>query len=246
MAEVADDIPPQEPRPASGPPPRAVTETLALERRLARLRFDLHDGPQQEVHLLAQDLRLFREQLAPMIERHPDRDRALGRLDDLEAQLLGLDADLRRLTTSARSPLAGASLREALVEVAAAFTARTGIVPRTEIEGETESLTDSQQIALLSLVRESLTNVHQHSAAEHVSIALRAGEEAITVEVRDDGTGFDPALAGPRAADDGHLGLVGMHERMAMLGGRTRVRSVPGGPTVVSASLPRWSSESEE
>ena len=236
--------PPGDSRPAAVDEPHGVTETL--ERRLARLRYDLHDGPQQEVHLLAQDLRLFRKQLGPMIERHPDRDRALGRLDDLEAQLLALDEDLRRLTTSARSPLAGAALREALVEIAAAFTTRTGIVPRIEIAGETDSLTDSQQIALLSLVRESLTNVHQHSDAGHVSIALHAGEEAITVEVHDDGSGFDPALAGRRAADSGHLGLVGMHERMRMLGGRTQVRSVPGGPTVVAASLPRWSSDPAE
>ena len=45
----------------------------AVERRLARLRFDLHDGPQQDVHLLAQDLRLFREQLRPMIDGDPNR-----------------------------------------------------------------------------------------------------------------------------------------------------------------------------
>jgi signal transduction histidine kinase len=220
--------------------PEGVSETHALERRLARLRFDLHDGPQQEIHLLAQDLQLFREQLAPMLATHPDRARALGRLDDLEAQLIALDADLRRLTSSSHSPLAGASLTDALMSVAAGFTQRTGIAPRTEITGETESLTDSQQIALLSLVHQALANVRQHSDAEHVTIALSAGENAITVEVCDDGGGFEPDVAGPRAAQAGHLGLVGMHERMRMLGGHTEIRSAPGGPTVVSATLPRW------
>jgi two-component system sensor histidine kinase UhpB len=229
-------------RTVTDPPtiPDDGSERLALERRLARLRFDLHDGPQQEIHLLAQDLRLFREQLAPMLATHPDRARALGRLDDLEAQLIALDADLRRLTSSSRSPLTGPSLTDGLLRVAAGFTQRTGIVPDTEITGETESLTDSQQIALLSLVHQALANVRQHSDAEHVTITLTADEDAIVVRVLDDGGGFAPDVAGPRAAQAGHLGLVGMRERMRMLGGHTEIRSAPGGPTVVAATLPRW------
>ena len=222
----------------------ADADAVAAERRASRLRYDLHDGPLQDVHLLAQDLRLFRDQLGPMITGHPDRDRALGRLDDLEAQLIGLDADLRRLATSAGSPLLGAgeaqSLTQSLLSVAEAFTARTGIVPRTELGGDIESLTESQQIALLSLVRESLTNIRQHSDAAHVAITLAAGDDQITAEIRDDGGGFEVAEAGGRAAASGHLGLVGMRERMRMLGGDTTITSAPGGPTVVTATLPRW------
>ena len=221
------------------PPP--TPREAALARRLDRLRYDLHDGPQQDIHLLAEDLRLFGEQLAAMIDGHPDRDRALGRLDDLEAQLIALDEDLRRLVTAVGSPRpAPGSLAEALADIGVAFTARTEIVPRTELRGDTDSLTDSQRIALLSLIREALANVRRHSDAEHVAITIAAGEQTITVEVRDDGRGFRPEVDGPRAARAGRLGLVGMHERMRMLGGRTRVSSAPGGPTVVAASLPRW------
>jgi signal transduction histidine kinase len=216
---------------------------IALQRRLNRLRFDLHDGPQQEVHLLAQDLRLFRDQLAPMIEGHADRDRALGRLDDLEAQLVALDADLRQLSTAARSPLVEGSLAEELGQLADAFHRRTGITPRTEISGTIDALTDSQQIAVLSIVRESLSNVRRHSEADKVEIAIAAGSDSIVVEVRDDGSGFAPEVDGPAAARGGHLGLVGMRERTEMLGGHTEIRSAPGGPTVISASLPRWPAE---
>jgi signal transduction histidine kinase len=217
--------------------------TTTLQRRLNRLRFDLHDGPQQEVHLLAQDLRLFREQLGAMIEHHPDRNRALGRLDDLEAQLVALDADLRRLSTAARSPLAEDSLSDALAQLVDAFHQRTGIAPRTEVSGSLDALTDSQQIAVLSIVRESLSNVRRHSGADAVEISIDAGEESIVVEVRDDGDGFAPEIAAPAAARSGHLGLVGMRERTEMLGGRTDIRSAPGGPTVICASLPRWPAE---
>jgi signal transduction histidine kinase len=230
-------------RPAHGVERRS--EAAAAERQLARLRFDLHDGPQQEIHLLAQDLALFREQLEPMLASHPDRDRAVGRLDDLEAQLVALDDDLRRLATSVRSPLLTGSLDHALLQVAEAYTARTGIVPRTELTGDVDSLTDSQQIALLSLVREALANARQHAAPENVAITIRADEDTIAVEVRDDGSGFDPARTGPRAAQGGHLGLVGMRERMRMLGGRTEITSTPGSGTVVSAQLPRWPVDAE-
>jgi signal transduction histidine kinase len=214
--------------------------TTALERRLNRLRFDLHDGPQQEVHLLAQDLRLFREQLRPMIDGHPDRERALGRLDDLEAQLAALDDDLRRLSTTARSPLAEDSLAEALAQLASAFHRRTGIAPVTAVSGDIDGLTDSQRIAVLSIVREALSNVRRHSEAGTVEIRIVTDAGSIAVEVRDDGRGFAPEIDGSAAVSRGRLGLVGMRERTEMLGGRTEIRSAPGGPTVISASLPRW------
>ena len=223
------------------PGPETDLSAAALERRLALLRFDLHDGPQQDVHLLAEDLRRFRDQLAPMLDAHPDCARALGRLDDLEAQLVALDDQLRRLATSVRSPLlVPGRLPLALTPLTETFTARTAIVPRTELRGEIDSLTDSQQIAILSVLREALSNIRRHSDAEQVEITIAAGADGVTVEVRDDGRGFDPGAARERAASEGRLGLVGIHRRAAMLGGRAEIVSRPGGPTVVSATLPRW------
>jgi len=216
----------------------------AVERRLARLRFDLHDGPQQDVHLLAQDLRLFRGQLGPMIAGHADEQRALGRLDDLEAQLMALDDDLRQLATTVRSPfLAPDSLSEGLRQLTETFARRTGVIPRTNLRGSLGSLTDSQQIALLSLIREALSNIRKHSDADRVQIDIEAGIEGVRVEVTDDGGGFDPQSTRVRSARAGRLGLVGMHERVRMLGGSTRIDSRPGGPTVITASLPPWSAD---
>ncbi|MGA9858389.1 MAG: ATP-binding protein [Solirubrobacteraceae bacterium] len=213
----------------------------AVQRRLARLRFDLHDGPQQDVHLLAQDLRLFRDQLRPMIAGDADEARVLGRLDDLEAQLVALDGDLRRLSTSVQSPfLTANSLHDALGELAGAFAQRTGITPRTDFSGDLGALSDSQQIALLALVREALSNIRKHSNAESVTIAVRTEPDGIRVEISDDGSGFDPEATLVRAARAGRLGLVGMHERVRMLGGHTQIESRPGGPTLISAILPAW------
>lgn len=218
-----------------------TTRDSAADRRLARLRFDLHDGPQQEVYLLAEDLRLFREQLSPLLAGHPQADRVLGRLDDLEAQVAALDGGLRRLSTSMRSPLtASGSLAEDLGRVTESFTRRTGIVPAVHITGDTERLSDSQQTAVLALTREALSNIRKHAEARTVGIAVAAGPHGVSVEIRDDGRGYDPEAAEPAARAAGHLGLVGMRERVRMLGGRARIDSRPGGPTVVSATLPPW------
>jgi signal transduction histidine kinase len=218
----------------------------AVERRLARLRFDLHDGPQQDVHLLAQDLRLFRDQLRPMIVSDPNHDRVVGRLDDLEAQLVALDGDLRRLSTSVQSPfLSPNSLHEALTQLTDAFTARTGVVPQTTVNGALGDMTDSQQITLLSLIREALSNIRKHSDAGSVVIEITSAGHRLAVEVTDDGGGFDPEATLVSAARAGHLGLVGMHERVRMLGGSTQIDSKPGGPTVISATLPRWPTHAE-
>jgi signal transduction histidine kinase len=216
----------------------------ALERRLARLRFDLHDGPQQDVILLAQDVRLFRDQLRALLDGHPDQRRALGRLDDLEAQLLALDGDLRRLSTSVQSPfLAPDSLLASLQRVTDAFAKRTGILPETDFGADLTQLSDSQQIALLALVREALSNVRKHGDASTVRVSIVSDAEGIRAQVTDDGRGFDPETTGREAARAGHLGLVGMRERVRMLGGETRIESRPGGPTTVSALLPRWDSD---
>jgi signal transduction histidine kinase len=213
----------------------------AVERRLARVRFDLHDGPQQDVILLAQDVRMFRDQLRPLLDGHPDQGRALGRLDDLEAQLLALDGDLRRLSTSVQSPfLSPGSLLESLQRVADAFATRTGITPQTEFSADLTQLSESQQIALLALVQEALSNVRKHGEASAVRISIVPDRDGIRAQVTDDGRGFDPETTVDRAARAGHLGLVGMRERVRMLGGRTQIDSRPGGPTVVSAVLPHW------
>jgi signal transduction histidine kinase len=213
----------------------------SVERRLARLRFDLHDGPQQDVHLLAMDLNLFREQLVPRIADDPNRDRLVGRLDDLAAQLVALDGDLRRLATSVRSPfLQPGSLADALRQITDAFSTRTAIVPQTELRGDFNALTDSQQITLLALIREALSNVHKHSGATVVTIAIASDPQCLHARITDDGQGFEPETTLVRAAREGHLGLVGMHERVRMLGGETRIDSRPGGPTVISATLPSW------
>lgn len=213
----------------------------ALERRIARLRYDLHDGPQQDLHLLALDLRLFRDQLGSVIQDQPNGPRLMGRLDDLEAQLVALDSELRQISTSMQSPfLPAGTLPEALEEITSAFASRTDVQPEVELSGNLQALSDSQQITLLALIREALNNVQKHSHAGRVTIMISAHSRGVDAQIADDGCGFDPEETLVRAAREGHLGVVGIHERVRMLGGHARIESRPGGPTVISVSLPSW------
>jgi Signal transduction histidine kinase len=93
----------------------------------------------------------------------------------------------------------------------------------------------SQLVVIQSVVREALTNVAKHAAADRVQIRMEAGPVGILVEVEDDGCGFDPDAVRPDA-----LGLAGMRQRVELLGGELDVLSIVGGPTVVTARLERW------
>jgi signal transduction histidine kinase len=134
------------------------------------------------------------------------------------------------------------SLPDQLGQITKAFAARSGFEPQTRLEGDLTKLSESQQIALMALIREALSNVREHSRARTVTISISSRANGVKAEVTDDGVGFEPETTLVRAAREGHLGLVGMHERVRMLGGRTHIESRPGGPTVISVSLPSWPS----
>lgn len=208
------------------------------ERRLTRLGFDIHDGPLQDLSLLGEDVQLLRRQLSDALDEDI-RQIMLGRVDDLQAQLSAVDCDLRRISASLQSPFTGqGSLREAIANMAHAFSARSSIEPSVCLEGNLGELTDSQQIALLSILREALNNVREHSDASEVTISLKGGPLSIDLEVADNGSGFDVEQTLVRAARDGHFGLIGLHERARLLGGASRIESRPG--TKISVMLPRW------
>lgn len=227
-------------RQSDGPAPSRPQEAESRARRqLARLRFDLHDGPQQDLILLGEDLRLLHEQLQQVLEEGGPRQHILGHLDDLHARLAAVDADLRRISTLMVSPfLPDESFASAFTGLMDDFVMRTQVEPVATVEGDFEGLTDSQRITLLALIQEALHNIREHSGASRVDISVIATAGAVQAEVRDDGCGFELDSTYSRAVTEGHLGLVGMHERVQMLGGTTSIDSRPGGPTVISVRLP--------
>jgi PAS domain S-box-containing protein len=93
-------------------------------------------------------------------------------------------------------------------------------------------------IVCFRMAQEALTNVARHASAQHVWIELNGSERALELAIRDDGVGFDVAASREQAARHGRLGLLGMAERVRLLGGTLQVESEPGRGTRIGASFP--------
>ncbi len=89
---------------------------------------------------------------------------------------------------------------------------------------------------MLRIAHEALHNAVRHAAARHVTVRLNGGEDRLTVEVSDDGIGFDPADPELRSH---HLGLTSMEERARELGGTLKLSSTPGSGTTVTLEVAR-------
>jgi signal transduction histidine kinase len=222
----------------SGDRERALV--TASERRLMRLGFDLHDGPIQDVLALASEVRHLRDQANPLVsETH--REQVYGRFDDVLLRLVELDRQLREIAHSLESrSIVSRPLGEILNREVEAFAERTDIDVRLELRGDAESLTSAQRVAVFRAIQEALANVREHSGATRVEIELRARRSSVDVRIVDNGTGFEVSRALARAAQSGRLGLVGIGERVRMLGGTFDIESAPGGPTELAFALPRW------
>jgi hypothetical protein len=91
------------------------------------------------------------------------------------------------------------------------------------------------EVTLLRVAQEALANVAKHAGAAHAWVTLSYMEDVVTLDVRDDGAGFDRAEPNPAG---GGFGLIAMRQRVNRLAGQLEIESEPGAGTAVSASLP--------
>ena len=129
------------------------------------------------------------------------------------------------------APLEGRSLPQALKTLVDRWEAETGVATRFGAVNGSRPLPPRVEVALYRVCQEALTNVARHACASRVTVRLVATPEAVQLLVMDDGRGFDPS----RVADDRH-GIVGMRERVEMLGGSLEIESGEG--TRVEVTLP--------
>ena len=201
-----------------------LVATREEERR--RLRRDLHDGLQPALAGVTLGLEAVRNVVGPDNEA----EELLGRLT---AELQSASADLRRLVYDLRPPaldelgLVGA-LRQQAVRFAMSPTAPLlDVIVHEEVSG----LPAAVEVAAYRICQEALENARKHSGADHCDISLHLAEDALHLEVCDDGVGL------PDAVVTG-VGFVAMRERAAELGGVCTVEAGADGGTCVRAVLP--------
>ena len=138
----------------------------------------------------------------------------------------------RRIIEDLRpSSLANLGLTAAIEILTREFAERAGIEVQTSLEPV--PLPDTVQLTVYRMVQEALTNIGKYANARKVHITIHNHPTHVTVQVRDDGTGFDPGHVRPTSH-----GLAGMRHRVEAAGGRLSIASRPGHGTLVSATLP--------
>jgi two-component system sensor histidine kinase UhpB len=113
-----------------------------------------------------------------------------------------------------------------------------GVEVDLETGGLAERLPQETETALYRIVQEALTNVAKHAQANRVSIHLECGVSSVTAMIRDDGKGFDTeGIVGFRPSRQG-MGLLGIRERAASLGGSLSIEARPGKGTQLTIEIP--------
>jgi signal transduction histidine kinase len=190
-----------------------------------RLALELHDVVSQKLFSLV----LTAEAAATQIDRDPQAAKAqLERLKTLAGQAL---EELRSLILGLRPPdLERDGLEGALRKEVAMLALVHGVEIALETSGSIHDRDTEREVAILRIAHEALQNALRHARAGHVSVRLAERDDVLSVEVGDDGVGFDPAGAELRSR---HLGLTSMEERARELGARLEIRSAPGAGTTV-------------
>jgi len=201
----------------------------AREDEKARIARELHDELGQLLTALKMDLSWLRErmrdtEIAPKLEE-------MGRLvDQTVSSTRRISADLRPLM------LDDLGLADAANWLVDDFGKRYGIASRIEInaDGGLEHLSKNVSTTIYRAIQESLTNIARHSGARNAWVLLAVADGGLEVEVEDDGRGIAPEdLAKARS-----LGLKGMRERIAYIGGSFEVARAPRGGTRLRIRVP--------
>ena len=204
----------------------------ASEQERRRWARELHDETLQDLGAMKMGLETARTAGRPeLLDQSVEQA-----VDQLDLTIRGLQSLITELRPAALDELGLRPALEALVE---RTRATSGLdvelrIELVEIRGQGETRLDTEvSTTVYRLVQESLTNAVKHANPDRVSVEILETGPDLTVMVRDDGSGFEQEDRG-----DGGFGLIGMDERVSLVGGRLEIDSAPGRGTTVRASLP--------
>ncbi|HEX4745357.1 MAG TPA: GAF domain-containing protein [Gaiellaceae bacterium] len=196
---------------------RRVVEAQELER--ARLARELHDETGQALASILLGLRSLEQSL--------DSEPALARVAAVRELVVSTLHDVRRLAVELRpAALDDFGLAAAIERLVDTYRQDGSAAVDLEIQMGEDRFPADVETTLYRIVQEALTNVTKHAQATRVSVLLTRTPRAAVLVVEDDGTGFEQ-----RHATNG-LGLTGMRERVALVGGRLRFETGSGGTTI--------------
>ena len=201
----------------------------AQEGERVRISRELHDDTGQALTLL-----LIRLQL---VENHSAEPAVKSEIAELRG-LVGETLDgVRRLAVHlGPGVLEDLGLRSAIEWLVDRVRLEAGLRVDLKLVGDCEDVPAEVGVAVFRVAQEALTNVVRHARADRVSVRLTAHDDMLTLTIQDDGRGF--SLEDARARPGTSIGLFGMTERIALVGGRIQIDSKPGQGAKVWATVP--------
>jgi signal transduction histidine kinase len=229
---------------------RMMRENAELQQQLVTQARE--SGIGQERRRMAREIHdTIAQGLTGIITQLQAAQRAGGpALDGVAAEHLQAAIELARssLTEARRSvqalapePLADARLPEAMQEVARRWSGLHGVPVTVTTTGSARTIRPELEVALLRTAQEALANVAKHARAGRVGLTLSYMEDQVTLDIRDDGVGFETVNGSrPRRPrdDGGGFGLTSMRQRVEGVLGTLEIESEPDGGTAISASVP--------
>jgi signal transduction histidine kinase len=214
---------------------RAAERATALnENFLQRLSADLHDGPGQDLGFALMQLQTVNSTCAEGAEC------AAKSLAPVRAAVQSALTDLRAISADLQLPdIHHLTLSELVARVVRDYETKTSAKVDLDCAVPDVNASTRIKITLCRVLQESLANCFRHAQGKNCHVTVRGDQESLTLEVRDEGPGFQPGT-GRR---HGRLGLAGMRERVEVVGGTFTIDSAANQGTTVRAILPLTSRE---
>jgi PAS domain S-box-containing protein len=209
----------------------------AQESERLRIAHELHDDTAQALTGLSRRLDMLVDTVS--CSNSPPATDIAARLEELREQSDRILEGVRRFSRDLRPPvLDDLGLLPALKWLSTALEEQPGIPVNIRVLGEQRRLPDEVELALFRIVQEALNNAGKHSGATALDLTVGFRGDEITVVVADNGKGFQLPRSLSDLAASGKLGLIGMQERVRLLGGTLTVDSDPGAGTTVVVRVP--------
>lgn len=210
---------------------RLMTEREEERKHLAR---ELHDQ-------LIQDLLSLNYQLEEIESKTQEAPLPLAEeINDVRGEVRLMVEELRRICGNLRPPtIDSLGLGSALQSYLHAWSERTGIKATLHLDVNFGRLPEELELSIFRIIQEGLSNTWKHSGASCVDVTLKhTSPRLLLISLADDGTGLEPGFDLAALGQDGHFGLLGISERVALMGGRLNFENRTSGGLLIQVEVP--------
>jgi signal transduction histidine kinase len=209
---------------------RLIADSEEERKALAR---EIHDQ-------IIQDMLSTNYQLEELETQHQTSKNLHEDLFVIRENIRSMIDELRNICGVLRPPtIDSLGLNAAIQSFSQEWSRRSGVNLNLELDPKIGRISEMIELNIYRIVQEGLSNIHKHAAATKAKIILkRTSPRAIMITIEDNGTGLENRPSLTSFSKEGHYGLVGIDERVKLLGGRLRIQNKEGGGLMLQAEIP--------